>query len=203
LEPAFTRHWLNLGVTLFFVPIVVVGAWGSFIAVGAVLAVVQTANTGLKAPFSVVRDPVIAEIERGWRGAGFFIVVVYVMLLIAFSQGPHGLDGYLVVWLVVFAIFPLLWFLVGAIQLHRMLGALKGRNVEVARMHVATLAEALDADSSDVTLQEFNAALDIEAKAEAMPAWPSAPGGIASFGLALAPIVIQASLVYAGAAESL
>jgi hypothetical protein len=203
LDPAFTKHWLNVGVTLFFVPIVVVGAWGSFVAVGAVLAVVQTANSGLEAPFSVVRDPVIASIERGWRGAGFFIVVVYVMLLTAFWQGPHALDGYLALWLAVFALLPLVWFVVGGAQRHRMLTALKDENVKVARSDVTRLADALAGDSSVVTLQEFNAALDIEAKAEAMPAWPSAPGGIASFILAVVPIIIQSSLVYAGVAESL
>ena len=203
LEPAFPEHWLNIGVAVFFVPIVVVGAWGSFIAVGAVWAVVETTKDGLKAPFSVVRDPVIAGIEHGWRSAGFFIVVVYVMLLTAFSQGPHGLDGYLLAWLFVFAVFPLLWWGVGGFQLHRMLIDLKDDNITIARADVAKLAVALAGDSSDVTLQEFNAALDIEAKVEAMPAWPSAPGGIASFVVAIVPIAIQSSLVYAGVAESL
>ena len=203
LDPAFTNQWLNVGVTLFFAPIVIVGAWGSFIAVGAVWAVVETANSGLTAPFSVVRDPVVAGIERGWRGAGLFIVVVYVMLLTAFSQGPHGLDGYLLPWLAVFAIFPLLWWVAGSFQLHRMLTDLKEDNITIARTDVMRLAEALAGDSSDVTLQEFNAALDIEAKVEAMPAWPSAPGGVASFVVAMVPIAIQSSLVYAGVVETL
>jgi hypothetical protein len=203
LEPAFTAHWLNLGVVVFFTPIVVVGAWGSFIAVGAVWAVVQTANSGLIAPFSVVRDPVVGRIERGWRSAGFFIVVVYLMLLIAFVKGPYPLDGYLLPWLIAFAIFPLLWWLVGGVQLHRMLTDLKGANVAVARADVARLADALTHDSSDVTLQELNAALDIEAKEEAKPACPSAPGGHASFALAVIPIAIQSSLIYAGVADGL
>ena len=203
LEPAFTKHWLNVGVIVFFVPIVIVGAWGSFIAVGAVWAVVETAKGGLEAPFSVVRDPVIAEIEHGWRSAGFFIVVVYVMLLIAFSKGPHGLEGYLLGWLAVFAVFPLLWWVAGGYQLHRMLTDLKDDNIAIARTDVAKLADAIAGESSEVTLQEFNAALDIEAKVEAMPAWPSAPGGVASFVVAMIPIAIQSSLVYAGIAESL
>jgi len=203
LEPSFTGHWLNLGVIVFFAPIVVVGAWGSLIAVGAVSAVVQTANGGLEAPFSVVRDPVIARIERGWRSAGFFIVVVYVMLLTAFMQGPHGLDSYLLPWLVAFAMFPFLWWVVGGFQLHRMLTDLKEDNITIARADVARLADALTHDSSDVTLQEFNAALDIEAKVEAMPAWPSAPGGLASLVLAVIPIIVQSSLVYAGVADRL
>lgn len=202
LEPAFPKHWLNVGVIVFFVPIVVVGAWGSFIAVGAVWAVVEAANGGLEAPFSVVRDPVIAEIEHGWRSAGFFIVVVYVMLLIAFSQGPHGLDQYLLGWLAVFAAFPLLWWVAGGFQLHRMLTDLKADNITIARTDVARLADALAGDSPDVTLQEFNAALEIEAKVEAMPAWPSAPGGVVSLVFAIIPVAIQSSLFYAGIAGS-
>jgi hypothetical protein len=194
---------LDIGVTAFFTPIAVVGAWGSLIAFGAVLAVIQTANTGLSAPFPIVRDPVIAGIERGWRSAGLFIVVVYVMLLTAISQGPRGLDEYLVLWLAVFATFTLLCFVVGGAQLHRMLSVLKDENVKIARTDVSRLADALAGDSSDVTLQEFNAALDIEVKVQAMPAWPSVPGGIVGFVAAITPLAIQVSLVYAGVADTL
>jgi hypothetical protein len=203
LEPAFTKQWLDIGVTAFFTPNAVVGAWGSLIAVGAVLAVIQTANTGLSAPFPIVRDPVIAGIEQGWRSAGFFIVVVYVMLLTAFSQGPRGLDEYLVLWLALFAIFPLLWFVEGGAQLHRMLTVLKDENVKIAHTDVSRPADALASDSSDATLQEFNAALDIEAKVQTMPAWPSVRGGIVGFVAAIAPLAIQISLVYTGVADTL
>jgi hypothetical protein len=36
-----------------------------------------------------------------------------------------------------------------------------------------------------------------------MPEWPSVPGGIAGFVFAVAPLVIQISLVYTGIADSL
>jgi hypothetical protein len=203
LGSVFDHAWANNAVYVFFVPVVIVGVWGSFIAVGVVWAVFRTVEKGLSAPFSVVRDPVIARMERGWRTAGFFILVVYLFLLAAFATGPHELDLLLMAWLVVFVTFPIAWFVVGGIQLHRMLSKLKGANVKTARKDVAKLAKALTTDSSSVTLQEFNAALDIESRTEAMPAWPSVPGGIASFVFAIIPIVIQASLVYAGIAESL
>ena len=203
LGPVFDRTWINWAVVAFFVPTVLVGAWGSFIAIGVVWAIRQTANRDFEAPFSVARNPVIGDMERGWRTAGFFILAVYLLLLTAFLTGPHELDRSLTAWLIVFVLFPIAWFVAGSHQLHRMLFVLKRRNLDHAEMDVRKLDETKQRDPSEVTLQEFNAALDIQAKVQAMPEWPSVPGGIAGFVFAAAPLVIQISLVYTGIADSL
>ena len=199
----FDRNWINWAVFVFFVPTVIVGAWGSFIAIGVVWAIRRTADRDFDAPFSVARNPVIAEMERGWRTAGFFILAVYLLLLTAFLTGPHELDRFLTAWLIVFVLFPMAWFVAGSHQLHRMLFVFKKRNLEHADIDVRKLDETKQRDPSNVTLQEFNAALDIQAKVHAMPEWPSVPGGIAGFMFAIAPLVIQVSLVYSGIADSM
>ena len=198
LGPPFDSAALNWLSYLFFVPMVVVGAWGSFIAAGAVVAVHETANRSLEAPFSVSRHPVMLEIESGWAAAGVSIALVYVLLLGAFWLGPFGLVEELVAWLFVFAVFPVFWFVAGSLQIHRMLLALKAQNLQRASGKVQKLSEALANDASPSTLQDLGVAMEIEAMVQAMPEWPSTVIGVAGFAFALAPLVVQVAVVSPG-----
>lgn len=198
LGPPFDNATLNWLSYLFFVPMVIVGAWGSFIAAGAVVAVRETANRSLEAPFSVSRHPVMLEIESGWAAAGVSIVLVYVLLLGAFWLGPYGLVEQLVAWLFVFAVFPVFWFVAGSLQIHWMLSVLKRQNLQRAAGKVQKLSEALANDASPSTLQDLGVAMEIEAMVQAMPEWPSTVIGVAGFALALAPLVIQVAVVSPG-----
>ena len=198
LGPPFDSATLNWLSYLFFVPMVVVGAWGSFIASGAVVAVHETANRSLEAPFSVSRHPVLLEIESGWAAAGVSIALVYVLLLGAFWLGPYGLVEQLVAWLFVFAVFPIFWFVAGSLQIHLMLLTLKRQNLERAAGKVQKLSRALANDASPSTLQDLGVAMEIEAMVQAMPEWPSTVIGVAGFALAMAPLVIQVAIVSPG-----
>lgn len=198
LGPPFDSAALNWMSYLYFIPMVIVGAWGSFIAAGAVVAVRETSNRSLEAPFSVSRHPVMLEIESGWAAAGVSIALVYVLLLGAFWLGPHGLVEQLVAWLFVFAIFPIFWFVAGSLQIHRMLLTLKRQNLQRAAGKVQVLSEALANDASPSTLQDLGVAMEIEAMVQAMPEWPSTVIGVAGFALAMAPLVIQVAIVSPG-----
>ena len=198
LGPPFDSTTLNWLSYLFFAPMVIVGAWGSFIAAGAVVAVHETANRSLEAPFSVSRHPVMLEIESGWAAAGASIALVYVLLLGAFWLGPFGLVEQLAAWLFVFAVFPIFWFVAGSLQIHLMLLALKRQNLKRAAGKVQTLSEALANDASPSTLQDLGVAMEIEAMVQATPEWPSTVIGVAGFALAMAPLVIQVAIVSPG-----
>lgn len=202
LGPPFDSAALNWMSYLFFIPMVIVGAWGSFIAAGAVVAVRETSNRSLEAPFSVSRHPVMLEIESGWAAAGVSIALVYVLLLGAFWLGPYGLVEQLAAWLFVFAIFPIFWFVAGSLQIHRMLLTLKRQNLQRAAGKVQVLSEALANDASPSTLQDLGVAMEIEAMVQAMPEWPSTVIGVAGFALAMAPLVIQVAIVSPGLGDS-
>ncbi|MCL1587645.1 MAG: hypothetical protein M3092_04435 [Actinomycetia bacterium] len=198
LKPPFTHGLINGLSYIFFIPMAIVGAWGSFIVIAAVVAVRRIANRGLVAPFSVSRHPTLLAIERDWVGAGFLIVMIYVLFLTAFWFSPYGLAIELTVWLAVIALVPSFWFIVGTYQLNRMLSRLKQQHLKHAAETVQRLSSALDGDTSSSELVELGVAMDIEAKVQAMPEWPSAFMGISGVALALTPIAIQVALISLG-----
>ncbi len=195
LDPPFASGFIDLLSYLFFLPMVVFGVWGSVVDIGAVVAVRQAANKELRAPFSIARQPVMNLIENGWAAAGTVIVMVYLALLTAFWRGPYSLVNELIWWLIVFALFPIFWFLVGTFQIHSMLTTIKRQHLELASARVEELSAALTADTQQATLQDLDTAMAIEAKVQAMKEWPSGFAGVPTFALSLAPMALQVAVI--------
>jgi hypothetical protein len=168
------------------------------VVLAAVLSVKHVADRGLSAAYSVSRHPALLEMERDWVGAGFFIVVIYGPFLTAFVFSPYGLAVELGIWLLVIAVVPAFWFIAGTYQLNRMLSTLKQQHLSHASQTVQKLAKAVDDDASPITLAELGVAMEIEARIQAMPEWPSSFMGISGLVLALIPIVIQIAIASLG-----
>jgi hypothetical protein len=195
LDPPFDSGFVNLLSFLFFIPMVVFGVWGSVVDIGAVVAVRRAAAKDLQAPFSVARHQTMDLIETGWAAAGSVIVLVYLALLTAFWLGPYSLTNELIWWLVVFALFPIFWFLVGTVQIHTMLTTIKRQHLDLASARVEKLSAALTADAQQATLQDLDTAMDIEAKVQAKKEWPSGFAGFPTFALSLAPMALQVAVI--------
>lgn len=196
LEPSvFDSAILNSLSIGFFIPIAVVGAWGARASVMSLIAVDRVVRPGLEAPFSIARNPAVADGESLWGSAGLVVATVYGLMLVAIWAGPYGLATPLAIWLLAFAVFPMVWFSVGAAEAHRALLDLKNQNRELAAARVRELSVSLASTPTPDELAELSIALDIELKVESMPEWPSSVSSISGLALAVIPIGIQIAFV--------
>ena len=155
----------------------IVGFQGTYMVLDLMATLGQLVKRPARLPFFYLPHPAITQLQKYYTMHAGFVVVAYILGVIAVWLSPYSLQPLILAWLSILAISPLLMLFWSFFLVRGLINRLKQAQIEAINRQIQTEYQKIVQTDDPTAPSHLKDLMEIQTKIIALPEWPLFPGG--------------------------